>query len=131
MDNIRAIRNNDDLAWAIAEVSPYFDNPPERGTPEGERFDILAALIEAYEDTHYPIDAPEPVELIRSHMEMTGRTQSDLGALFGSRSRASEVLNKKRALTVDMIYKLHKEWGIPADCLVKPYHLAAQQRDVA
>lgn len=131
MDNIRAIRNNDDLAWAIAEVSPYFDNPPERGTPEGERFDILAALIEAYEDTHYPIDAPEPVELIRSHMEMTGRTQSDLGALFGSRSRASEVLNRKRALTVDMIYKLHKEWGIPADCLVKPYHLAAQQRDVA
>ncbi|MEH3109234.1 MAG: type II toxin-antitoxin system HigA family antitoxin [Agrobacterium cavarae] len=131
MDNIRAIRSNDDLAWAIAEVSPYFDNPPERGTPEGERFDILAALIEAYEDTHYPIDAPEPVELIRSHMEMTGRTQSDLGALFGSRSRASEVLNKKRALTVDMIYKLHKEWGIPADCLVKPYHLAAQQRDVA
>ncbi|MDD1498600.1 type II toxin-antitoxin system HigA family antitoxin [Agrobacterium sp. CNPSo 3708] len=131
MDNIRAIRNNDDLAWAIAEVSPYFDNPPERGTPEGERFDILAALIEAYEDTYYPIDAPEPVELIRSHMEMTGRTQSDLGALFGSRSRASEVLNKKRALTVDMIYKLHKEWGIPADCLVKPYHLAAQQRDVA
>ncbi|MGP4690274.1 helix-turn-helix domain-containing protein [Agrobacterium cavarae] len=131
MDTIRAIRNNDDLAWAIAEVSPYFDNPPERGTPEGERFDILAALIEAYEDTHYPIDAPEPVELIRSHMEMTGRTQSDLGALFGSRSRASEVLNKKRALTVDMIYKLHKEWGIPADCLVKPYHLAAQQRDVA
>ncbi|KQM33753.1 XRE family transcriptional regulator [Rhizobium sp. Root564] len=131
MDNIRAIRNNDDLAWAVAEVSPYFDNPPERGTPEGERFDILAALIEAYEDTHYPIDAPEPVELIRSHMEMTGRTQSDLGALFGSRSRASEVLNKKRALTVDMIYKLHKEWGIPADCLVKPYHLAAQQRDVA
>lgn len=131
MDNIRAIRNNDDLAWAIAEVSPYFDNPPERGTPEGERFDILATLIEAYEDTHYPIDAPEPVELIRSHMETTGRTQSDLGALFGSRSRASEVLNKKRALTVDMIYKLHKEWGIPADCLVKPYHLAAQQRDVA
>lgn len=131
MDNIRAIRNNDDLAWAIAEVSPYFDNQPEPGTPEAERFDILAALIEAYEDTHYPIDAPEPVELIRSHMEMTGRTQSDLGALFGSRSRASEVLNKKRALTVDMIYKLHKEWGIPADCLVKPYHLAAQQRDVA
>lgn len=131
MDNIRAIRNNDDLAWAIAEVSPYFDNPPERGTPEGERFDILAALIEAYEDTHYPIDAPEPVELVRSHMEMTGRTQSDLGALFGSRPRASEVLNRKRALTVDMIYKLHKEWGIPADCLVKPYHLAAQQRDVA
>ncbi len=131
MDNIRAIRNNDDLAWAIAEVSPYFDNQPEPGTPEAERFDILAALIEAYEDTHYPIDAPEPVELIRSHMEMTGRTQSDLGALFGSRSRASEVLNRKRALTVDMIYKLHKEWGIPADCLVKPYHLAAQQRDVA
>jgi len=131
MDNIRAIRNNDDLAWAIAEVSPYFDKPPEPGTPEEERFDVLSSLIEAYEDVHYPIDAPEPVELIKAHMEMTGRTQSDLGALFGSRSRASEVLNKKRALTVDMIYKLHKEWGIPADYLVKPYHLSPQQREVA
>ncbi|CVI63186.1 type II toxin-antitoxin system HigA family antitoxin (plasmid) [Agrobacterium leguminum] len=125
MDNIRAIRNDDDLAWAIAELSQYFDNPPEPLSTDGMRFDILSDLIEAYEDKHYPIDAPEPVELIRAHMELTGRSQGDLATLFGSRSRASEVLNKKRALTVDMIHRLHKEWGIPADSLVEPYHLTA------
>ncbi len=127
MDNIRAIKNDADLAWAIAEISPYFDNPPDLGTPDADRFDVLATLIEAFEEKHYHIDAPEPVELIKTHMEMTGRTQGDLAALFGSRSRASEVLNRKRALTVDMIYKLHKEWGIPADCLVEPYHLSERK----
>jgi HTH-type transcriptional regulator/antitoxin HigA len=127
MDNIRAIRNDDDLAWAIAEVSQYFDNLPEPLSTDGMRFDILSDLIEAYEDRHYPIDAPEPVELIKAHMELTGRSQGDLATLFGSRPRASEVLNKKRALTVDMIHRLHKEWGIPADCLVEPYHLAASE----
>jgi len=131
MDNIRAIRNNDDLAWAIAEVSQYFDNPPEPFSTDGMRFDILSDLIEAYEDKHYSIDAPEPIELIKAHMEITGRTQAELAVLFGSRSRASEVLNKKRALTVDMIHRLHKEWGIPSDCLVEPYHLAVPERRYA
>ena len=123
MDNIRAIRNDEDLAWAIGEVEQYFDSPPALGTSDADRFDILSALIEAYEDRHYPIEAPEPVELIRAHMEMSGRKQSDLAELFGSKSRASEVLNRKRALTVDMIHKLNKEWGIPSDYLVQPYHL--------
>lgn len=127
MDNIRAIRNDDDLAWAIAEVSKYFDNEPEIGTPDADRFDVLSTLIEAYEDKHYAIEAPEPVELIKAHLDMFGRTQSDLADLFGSRPRASEVLNKRRALTVDMIRKLHKEWGIPADCLVEPYPLARRR----
>ncbi|NTG09270.1 helix-turn-helix domain-containing protein [Rhizobium rhizogenes] len=126
MENIRAIRNDDDLAWAIGEVEPYFDNPPALGTQDAERFDILSALIEAYEDRHYPIEAPEPIELIKAHMEMIARKQSDLAELFGSKSRASEVLNRKRALTVEMIHKLHKEWGIPADSLVQPYHLASE-----
>ncbi|MFC0805597.1 MULTISPECIES: helix-turn-helix domain-containing protein [unclassified Sinorhizobium] len=128
MDNIRAIRNDDDLAWAIAEVSKYFDNEPEIGTEEADRFDILSTLIEAYENEHYAIEAPEPVDLIKAHMEMFGRTQTDLAELFGSRSRASEVLNKRRALTVDMIRKLHREWGIPSDCLVEPYHLVERER---
>ncbi|UHS60255.1 type II toxin-antitoxin system HigA family antitoxin [Agrobacterium vaccinii] len=127
MDNIRAIKTDADLAWAIAEISPYFDNPPDLGTPDADRFDVLATLIEAFENKHYHIDAPEPVELIKTHMEMTGRTQGDLAALFGSRSRASEVLNRKRALTVDMIHRLHKEWGIPAESLVEPYHLCERK----
>ena len=128
MENIRAIRTDDDLAWAIAEVARYFDSQPALGTAEADRFDILSTLIEAYEDKHYAVEAPEPVELIKAHMEMSGRTQVDLAALFDSRSRASEVLNKRRALTVDMIRKLHKEWGIPADCLVEPYHLVEPER---
>lgn len=127
MDNIRPIRNDDDLHWALAEVSRYFDVQPEPGTPEANRFDVLSDLIEAYEARHHPIEAPEPIELIKAHMDMTGRTQRDLAELFGSRSRASEVLSKKRALTVDMIHRLNKEWGIPADYLVLPYHLAAQE----
>jgi HTH-type transcriptional regulator/antitoxin HigA len=127
MDNIRAIKTDADLAWAIAEINPYFDNPPDLGTPDADRFDVLATLIEAFENKHYHIDAPEPVELIKTHMEVTGRTQGDLAALFGSRSRASEVLNRKRALTVDMIHRLHKEWGIPAECLVEPYHLCERK----
>lgn len=131
MDNIRAIRNDDDLAWAIVEVSAYFDNQPELGTEEADRFDVLSTLIEAYEDEHYPIEAPEPIELIKAHMEMFGRTQADLAVLFDSRSRASEVLNRRRALTVDMIHRLHKAWSIPADCLVEPYHLAGREREVA
>jgi len=125
MKDIRAIRKDADLAWAIAEVSRYFDNPPAPGSEDAERFDILSDLIEAYESRHYPIEAPEPIELLKAHMEMTGRTQSDLANLLGSRSRASEVLGKKRALTVDMIRRLNKEWGIPADYLVQPYRLAA------
>lgn len=131
MENIRAIRNDEDLAWAIGEVERYFDNIPKPGTPEADRFDVLSALIEAYEDKHHAIEAPEPIELIKAHMEMFGRTQTDLAELFGSRPRASEILNKRRALTVDMIYKLHKEWGIPADCLVRPYHLDGRTHEYA
>lgn len=131
MDNIRALRNDADLAWAIAEVSVYFENPPEVGTEDADRFDVLSTLIEAYENDHYPVEAPEPIEFIKAHMDMFGRTQADLAALFGSRSRASEVLNKKRALTVDMINRLHKGWGIPADYLIAPYHLDGRTLEVA
>ncbi|HBT01645.1 MAG TPA: XRE family transcriptional regulator [Citreicella sp.] len=123
--DIRPIRSQDDLDWALAEISPYFDNQPEPGTPEADRFDVLADLIEAYEDRHFPMPEVEPVDLLKAHMEATGRTQADLANLLGSRPRASEVLNRKRALTVDMIYKITSEWHVPAGCLVKPYHLVA------
>lgn len=69
----------------------------------------------------------EPIDLLKAHMETTARTQADLAALLGSRPRASEVLNRKRALTVDMIHKLSSEWHLPADCLVKPYHLSVAE----
>jgi HTH-type transcriptional regulator/antitoxin HigA len=85
---------------------------------------VLADLIEAYENRHFHIDDLEPVVMLRTFMDMTDRTQGDLAELFGSRSRASEILNRKRALTVDMIFKLKEEWDIPADALVRPYELA-------
>ena len=125
MRDIRPIRDDGDLAWAIAEVTPYFEAPPAQGTAEADRFDVLCDLIEAYENRRHPIEAPDPVDLIRAHMENAGRSQSDLAVLLGSRSRASEVLRRKRALTVDMIHRLNSEWGIPAEWLVVPYSPAA------
>ncbi|ABL68379.1 helix-turn-helix domain-containing protein [Paracoccus denitrificans] len=123
--DVRPIRTEADYQWALAEIAPYFDNQPEPGTPEADRFDVLADLIEAYEDRHHPIPEADPVDLLKAHMEATGRTQADLGRLLGSTPRASEVVNRKRALTVAMIHKISTEWGLPADCLVRPYHLNA------
>jgi HTH-type transcriptional regulator/antitoxin HigA len=123
MENIRPIRTEEDYEWALREITAYFDNQPAVGSPEGDRFDVLATLIEAYEDSHYPIAVPDPVELLSAHMDLRGFSQSDLGNLFGSRSRASEVLNRKRALTMDMVFRLNSAWGIPAEALIRPYHL--------
>lgn len=131
MMNIRPVKTDADHEWAMREIEPYFEHEPEIGSEDGNRFEILTRLIAAFEDEHFPIRQPEPVDFIKSYMEMTGRAQSDLAALFGSRSRASEVLRKRRALTVDMIYKLHTEWKIPADILVAPYHLESGKRDAA
>ncbi|MER8376374.1 type II toxin-antitoxin system HigA family antitoxin [Mesorhizobium sp. M1409] len=124
MENIRPIKTEADYDWAIAEISRYFENEPEVGTPDGDRFDVLATLIEAYEDEHYPIEAPDPVEAIRSHMELFNLSRKALAEVIGSSPRATEVLNRKRALTLDMVFKLNKEWNIPAEVLVQPYHLA-------
>ena len=123
MDNIRPIRNEADYEWAIAEITRYFENEPEVGSPDGDRFDVLATLIASYEDKHYPISASDPVEAIVAHMEMAGLKQSTLAEVLGSRSRASEILRRKRPLTMEMAHKLHKEWHIPAEALLQPYHL--------
>jgi HTH-type transcriptional regulator/antitoxin HigA len=124
MENIRPIKTEADYDWAIAEITSYFGSEPEVGTPDGDRFDVLATLIEAYEDEHYPIEAPDPVEAIRSHMELFNLSRKALAEVIGSSPRATEVLNRKRALTLDMVFKLNKEWNIPAEVLVQPYHLA-------
>nr|WP_165928250.1 XRE family transcriptional regulator [Rhizobium sullae] len=124
MMEVRPIRNDADLAWAIGEVTPYFDVPPAHGSADADRFDVLSDLIEAYESRHFPAVELEPVDFLYAFMEMTGRTQADLGNVLGSRSRASEILHRKRALTVEMIFKLNEAWGIPGDCLLKPYKLA-------
>ena len=122
--DVRPIRTEDDLAWAIAEITPYFDAAPEPGTPEADRFDVLSDLIEAYEDRTFHVEAADPIDFLVAFMEMTRRKQSDLAHLLDSASRASEILRRKRRLTVDMIHRLASAWGVPAEALVEPYRMA-------
>ncbi|CAN5655239.1 type II toxin-antitoxin system HigA family antitoxin [soil metagenome] len=119
MRDIRPIHDDDDLAWAIGEVSVYFEHPPEPGSDEADRFDVLSDLIEAHENKHHPVSAPDARSLIIAFMEMTGRTQADLALLFESRPRASEVLSGKRALSMEMVRRLTREWGLPAEALIR------------
>ena len=119
---IRPIRTEADYDWALAEIEAYFRKEPKRGTPEADRFDVLAAMIEAYEAKHWPIDPPDPVEAISYRMTLSGYSQSDLAKLIGSRSRASEIMGRKRPLTMEQAWKLHQHWQIPAEVLLRPYH---------
>jgi HTH-type transcriptional regulator/antitoxin HigA len=119
--DIRPIKTEADYDWALREIEPYFAREPKRGSAEADRFDVLAALIEVYEANHWPIDPPDPVEAIRFCMDQGGYGQGDLARLIGSRSRASEILRRKRPLTMEQAWKLHTEWNIPAEALLKPY----------
>ncbi|MDO9127835.1 MAG: XRE family transcriptional regulator [Parvibaculum sp.] len=121
------MRSDKDYEWALGEVARYFEDEPKRGTPQGDRFEVLLGLIEAYEAKHWAISAPDPVEAIKAQMEQTGRTQADLAALVGSRPRASEILKRQRGLTMSMIRKLSAEWRIPAEVLIQPYRLATEK----
>jgi HTH-type transcriptional regulator/antitoxin HigA len=112
------IRTEEDYTTALAEIEPYFINEPALGSPEADRFDVLTALIGAYEREHWAIAPPSAVDAIRSVMEDRGYSRADLANLLGSRSRASEILNRKRSLTVDQIRRLHEAWHIPAEALI-------------
>jgi HTH-type transcriptional regulator/antitoxin HigA len=117
---IRPLRSEADYDAALNEIEWYFENEPKAGTPEADRFDLLALVIEDYERKHWPIEPPEPIDAIRYGMETGGYTQADLGRLLGSRQRASDILTKKRPLTMRMAWRLHREWGIPAEALIAP-----------
>lgn len=121
--DIHPIRTPADHKAALAEIERLFDAAP--GTPEADKLDILATLVERYEERLWPITEGDPVEIIRFMMEQRGEGQSGLARLFGSAPRASEVLNRKRALTMEMVWKLNREWHIPAELLIRPYELAA------
>lgn len=123
----RPIRTEPEYKAALAEIERFFDNEPKKGTAEADRFDLLALLIEAYEEQHHPIGPPHPVEMIRHRMRTAGYTQADLADLLGSRARASEVLQKKRRLTLPMIWKLSREWKLPAETLITPYALSGKR----
>ncbi len=115
--DIRPIKTEEDYKSALEEVEHLFDAVPD--SPEGDRLEILTALIEAYEERHYPIPLPDPIEAILFHIESRGLSRRDLEPFIGSRARVSEVLNRKRPLTLGMIRKLHKGLGIPAEVLIQ------------
>ncbi len=117
---LKPVRTEADYNAALKVIERYFDRPPRRGTVEADTFDVLATLIEAYERKRWSIDSPNPVEVLRYRMSTGGFTQADLAELLGSRSRASEVLNGKRELTLPMIRRIATAWSIPADALIGP-----------
>lgn len=117
---IRPLRSEADYDAALEEIERYFENEPKPGTLEADRFDLLALVIDDYEWKRWPIDPPEMIDAIRYRMETGGYTQADLGRLLGSRQRASDILTGKRPLTMSMAWKLHREWGIPAEALIAP-----------
>jgi len=100
----------------------------ESGTPEGDRLDVLATLIEAYESANYPVDLPDPIDAILFRMEQQGLSRKDMEPILGSRGRVAEILNRKRPLSLEMIRRLHSELGIPAEVLIQPVR---PQKDAA
>jgi HTH-type transcriptional regulator/antitoxin HigA len=119
---IRPIKTEADYQAALAAIERLFDAMPN--TPAGDRLDVLATLVEAYETQHYSLPAPDPIEAITYHMESRGLSRRDLEPYLGSRARVAEVLNRKRSLSLDMIRRLHTGLGIAADVLIQPYALA-------
>ncbi len=116
---IKPIKTKADYQEALKEIERIFDAAP--GTQEGDRLDVLTTLVEAYEEKHFRIPLPDPIEAILYYIESRGLTRRDLERYIGSRARVSEVLNKKRPLTMEMIRNLHKGLGIPAEVLIQPY----------
>jgi HTH-type transcriptional regulator / antitoxin HigA len=124
---IRPLRSEADYDAALEEIERYFEHEPKPGTPEADRFDLLALIIEDYERKRWPIDPPGPIDAIRYRMETAGYTQGDLGRLLGSRQRASDILTGKRLLTMKMVRKLHREWDIPAEALIAPQRTSGRK----
>ena len=118
MKSLRPIRTKANYEAALKEIERLWG--ARSGTPPGDRLDILATLIEAYEDEHYPMDPPDPIEAIKFRMEQQGLTRKDLEGILGTRTRVAEVLNGRRGLSINMIRRLHDKLGIPAEVLIRP-----------
>jgi HTH-type transcriptional regulator/antitoxin HigA len=116
MKDLKPIRNEKDYERTLAEVEVLWG--AKAGTPKGDRLDILATLIEAYEAEHYPMDPPDPIEAIKFRMEQQGLSRKDLEKILGTRTRVSEVLSRKRGLSINMIRALHEKLGISAEILI-------------
>jgi HTH-type transcriptional regulator/antitoxin HigA len=118
MKVLKPIRTEADYNAALAEIERLWG--AKSGTPEGDRLDILATLVDAYENEHHPIDPPDPIEAIKFRMEQQGLTRKDLEGILGTRTRVAEVLNRRRGLSINMIRRLHEKLGIPAEVLIRP-----------
>ena len=117
-NELKPIRTKADYEKALSDVERLWG--AKSGTPKGDRLDVLATLIDAYEAEHYPMDPPDPIEAIKFRMEQQGLSRKDLEPLIGTRTRVAEVLNRKRSLSIGMIRRLHERLGISADVLIRP-----------
>jgi HTH-type transcriptional regulator/antitoxin HigA len=113
---IRPIHTEADHDAALARIEALWDAQP--GSPDHDELEVLAVLVSAYEDRRWPILPPDPVDAIKFHMEQNGLKQKDLAGVIGSVSRASEVLNRRRSLTVEMIKSIHTAWSVPLESLI-------------
>jgi HTH-type transcriptional regulator/antitoxin HigA len=118
MKNLKPIRTKADYEAALAAIERLWG--ARAGTPQGDRLDILATLVDAYENQHYPMDPPDPIEAIKFRMEQQGLDRKDLAEILGSRTRVAEVLNRRRGLSINMIRRLHEKLGISLDVLIRP-----------
>ncbi len=119
--SIKPIRTEADYETALAEINHLWG--AAYGSPEGEQLELLVTLVEVYEEKHHPILPPDPIEALLHYLESQELTRRDLEPYIGSRARVSEILNRKRPLSLDMIRKLQKGLGISADILIQPYEL--------
>ena len=115
---MKPIKTKADHKRALADVERLWG--ARSGTPEGDRLDVLATLIDAYENEHFPMDPPDPIEAIKFRMEQQGLSRRDLEPIIGTRTRVAEVLNRKRSLSIGMIRRLHDRLGISAEVLIRP-----------
>lgn len=115
--NIKPINTDSTYRAALREIESLMT--AKKGSPEGQRLDVLTTLVEAYEQRHFPLDLPDAVEAIRFRMEQQGLGPKDLEPMIGRLNRVYEVLNRTRPLTLKMIWKLHRDLGIPAESLIK------------
>jgi HTH-type transcriptional regulator / antitoxin HigA len=118
MSELKPIRSEDDYDNAMALLKTLWG--AEIGTPEGDKLDVLVTLIDAYENAHYPVDLPDPIDAIVFRMEQGGLTPQDLVPILGNPGRVAEILNRTHPLSLDMIRRLHAELGIPAEILIQP-----------
>jgi HTH-type transcriptional regulator/antitoxin HigA len=117
--NIKLIKTEQDYQLALQRLEDIFD--AEQNTQEGDELEVLSLLIDTYEKEHFPIDAPDPIEAVKFRMEQLGIKQKDLAEVLGFKSRVSEIMNRKRKLTLEMIRNLHKRLNIPTNVLIQEY----------